>query len=83
MDINLNIAILSHMNDLSYDIYDNPAIAETRAKFVKSLIFHNEDTSIKVEKEYLDFMWEQAETRGGSDCAYDEWCVVKGYKLVK
>jgi hypothetical protein len=73
MDIKLNIAILSHLSDLQYDIYDNQVIAEIRTKFIRSLLFHNEDTSIRVEREYLDFMYEQADQRGGQDCSYEEW----------
>ncbi len=82
MDIKLNIVILSHMNDLSNDIYDNQVIAEIRSKFVRSLLFHNEDTSIRVEKEYLDFMWAQADTRGGNDCSYEEWAAQYSEELV-
>ncbi len=83
MDIKLNIAILSHLNDLQYDIYDNQAIAEVRAKFIRSLLFHNEDTTIWVEKEYLDFMYKQADTRGGNDCSYSEWVAMQESELVK
>jgi hypothetical protein len=83
MDIKLNIAILSHLSDLQYDIYENQAYAEVRAKFVRSLLFHNEDTTIRVEKSYLDFMYKQADTRGGQDCSYSEWVVMQECELVK
>ena len=83
MDIKLNIAILSHLSDLQYDIYDNQVIAEIRTKFIRSLLFHNEDTSIRVEKEYLDFMYKQADTRGGQDCSYSEWVTMQECELVK
>ncbi len=83
MDIKLNIAILSHLSDLQYDIYDNQVIAETRTKFIRSLLFHNEDTSIRVEKEYLDFMYKQADTRGAYDCSYSEWVTMQECELFK
>jgi hypothetical protein len=82
MDIQLNIALLSHLNDLHFDIYDNQAIAEVRTKFVRSLLFHNEDTSIRVEREYLDFMWKQADTRGAYDCSYSEWVTMQECELI-
>lgn len=72
-DVKLNTVILSHMNDLQYDIYDNPVRAEIRSKFVRSLLFHNEDTSIWVSDEYLDHMWKQSEMRGSADCSYEEY----------
>jgi hypothetical protein len=83
MDIKLNIAILSHLNDLQYDIYDNQVRAETRTKFIRSLIFHNEDTTIRVETEYLDFMYQQADRRGAYDCSYEEWLAIRESDLIK
>lgn len=82
MDIKLNIAILSHLSDLQYAIYDNQVTAELSTKFIRSLLFHNEDTSIRVEKEYLDFMYKQADRRGGQDCSYSEWVVMQETELV-
>lgn len=72
-DVKLNTVILSHMNDLQYDIYDNPVRAEIRSKFVRSLLFHNEDTSIWVSDEYLDHMWKQSEMRVSADCSYEKY----------
>jgi hypothetical protein len=83
-DVKLNTVILSHMNDLQYDIYDNPVRAEIRSKFVRSLLFHNEDTNIWVEKEYLDFMYKQAATfKSDYDCSYSEWVTIQECELVK
>lgn len=85
MDIKLNIAILSHLNDLQYDIYDNQVTAEisTKLRFIRSILFHNEDTNIWVEKSYLDFMYKQADTRGSNDCSYSEWVVMQETELIK
>jgi len=74
--IKLNIVILSHLNDLQNDIYHYPEVAEIRARFIRSLLLHNDDKNIRVEQEYLDFMWKQAHNGSNNSCSYSAWCVM-------
>jgi hypothetical protein len=73
MDVKLNIVLLSHLSDVRYEVYDNPALVETRARFVRSLLFENEDTNIWISQEYLDWMWYQAEEKYNDTCSFEEW----------
>jgi hypothetical protein len=80
-DVRLNTVLLSHLHDIPYDLYGNEPRAEVRARFIRSLIFHNEDTSIWISQGYLDFMWDQAEERKGNDCSYAEYeAVINDHK---
>ena len=72
-DVRLNTVLLSHLHDIPYDLYGNEYRAETRARFCRTLLFENEDTSIYVSQEYIDWMWYQAYERYCDTCSYQEF----------